>query len=243
MNSNLLDRFRPRLWPTLFTLLGLAILLSLGTWQAGRYFEKLEIEEERDRWAEKDPIEIGSLSEFEARAEPFRRVELRGRLDADRTFLFKHRTHDEKPGGWIGSVLQFEEGDGAVLVNRGWVHRERFDEIGDRAPPDEPATYVGLVHQPDDIIADDQMRRRLDEGLELDEKITEWDTLDLTAISSALPYKAPDTPTIVMLGSEHSEEPFPIASHEYVTEPYLTSERHLGYATFWYTTALALLAM
>ena len=237
-------RFRPRLWPTVATLLGLSILLSLGTWQFGRYLEKVDIEAQRARQVDKTPIDIHSLDEFEERSGPFRHVRLHGRLDPDFHLLFKHRTHEAKPGYWLGGVLRFERGEGAVLVNRGWVHRRRGDEFATDPPESGTQVFEGLVNVPRDIIADEDKRRKLQAGkLALDEGVSQWDTYDLAAISDALPYETPADPTIVVLGPDHSGDPYPVASYDYITEPYLTSERHLSYAVFWYTTALALIAM
>lgn len=237
-------RFQLRLWPTLGTLVGLSILISLGTWQLIRYLEKTELEEQRNERLDEDVVEVTSLADFEARAGGYNAVAIRGHLDPSYTFLFKHRVHDGKPGYWLGGVLRFAEGDGAVLVNRGWVHREHVDEVTDRTPPSEPRTFLGLVHAPDRIVPDTAMRQAVEAGqVDLKESVTEWDTYDLESIADALPVETPEDAMIVVLGPEHSQEPYPVASFDYVTEPYLTSERHLSYVLFWYATAIALLSM
>ena len=237
-------RFRIRFWPTLATVVGLIVLLSLGTWQLVRYFEKLEMEAEREERLEDSVVEADSLAAFKEKAAGYDSVALRGEFDPDYTFLFKHRVHDGKPGYWIGGVLRFARGDGAVLVNRGWVHREQVEEAAKSPPPQGVQTYVGMVHAPDRIIADTATRNALEANkIDLADEVTEWDTYDLEGVADALPHNLPDEPLIVVLGPEHSREPFPVASLDYITEPYLTSERHLGYVLFWYATAIALLSM
>lgn len=237
-------RFQLRLWPTLGTVVGLSILISLGTWQLSRYLEKIELEAQRSERLDEDIVEASSLADFEAGAGAYNAVAVRGQLDPRYTFLFKHRVHDGKPGYWLGGVLRFAEGDGAVLVNRGWVHREHIDEIANREPPANTRVYLGLNHAPNRIVADTAMRQGLASGaVELQDAVTEWDTYDLEAIAGALPFETPDDPSIMVLGPDHSRDPYPIASFDYVTAPYLTSERHLSYVLFWYATAIALLAM
>jgi surfeit locus 1 family protein len=237
-------RFRLRLWPTVGTLVGLAILVSLGTWQTNRFIEKLDVETERDARLGAEPIQIRSLADFEQRAASFRPVALLGELDPDYAFLFNHRVHDGTPGYWLGGVLRFADGDGAVLVNRGWVHRDEALRVAKAPPPTGTDRYRGLVHVPRRVVADTHMRERLDTGQSaLDGEPTEWDTYDIEAINDALPHTMPDEPAIVVFGPEQTLHPYPIASFEHVTAPFMTSERHLGYAVFWYTTALALLAM
>lgn len=237
-------RFILRFWPTAATVVGLALLLSLGTWQFGRYLEKLDLEEQREARRDEAPLEIESLADFEERAEPYSKVVLRGQLDPDFTFLFKHRVHDGEPGYWLGGVLRFADGKGAALVNRGWVHREEARSIAQQPASTDTGHFMGMVHTPPEIVADKRMREKLDSGaLDLRGEVTEWDTYDLEAITDALPMPTPTPPNIVVLGPEHTQHPYPVATYDYVTEPYLTSERHLGYAVFWYATGLALLGM
>jgi surfeit locus 1 family protein len=237
-------RFRLRFWPTLGTFVGLVLLVSLGTWQLTRYLEKVEIEAERDVRLDESLVKADSLADFRENASPYNAVALRGELDPDHTFLFKHRVHEGSPGYWIGGVLRFAKGDGAVLVNRGWVHREDAREFAKEPPPGGEQTYVGVVHVPERIIADPPTRDALERGeLVLARDVTEWDTYDLEGISEALALPHPGEPTIVVLGPDHSRHPYPIASVDYVTEPYLTAERHLSYVVFWYATAIALLSM
>lgn len=241
---SIFSRFRLRFWPTLGTLVGLILLVGLGTWQYRRHLEKADLEEQREQRLDDAPEEIDSLADFDARARAYSPVVLHGRLDSDHVFLFKHRVHDGEPGYWLGGVLRLGSEDGAVLVNRGWVHREEAERIAEIEPPTEPQRFEGLVHAPPEIIADDEMREALQAGeFDLSDRVTQWESYDLIGIRDHLPFQTPDTPAVVVLGPEHSQEPYPVASYDYVTEPYLTAERHLGYAVFWYVTGLALLAM
>lgn len=242
-------QFKPRFWPTLGTIVGLALLLALGTWQTLRYFEKLAIEAERAAHLTDARIQVKSLAEFQQKARSYSPIEVRGSLDPDYVFLFKHRTHDGgKPGYWVGGVLRFAEGPGALIVNRGWVHRNSAQELAAEPLDTELKSYNGLVYQPQRVIADEGTRAELKRG-ELALKtspqgeVVEWESYDITGIAQALSVETPTTPTILVLGPEHSEYPYPVASLEYVTQPYMTSERHLGYLSFWYLTALGLLGM
>ena len=233
-------RFRLRLWPTLGTLLGLALLLTLGTWQFSRYQQKAELEQQRDSQLTQEPLDIRALSDF---AGNFQRVQLYGRVDPDHLFLFKHRTLDGDPGGWLGALFELEDG-GIVLLNLGWLHREQFERIDlsvlDRYEP----PLIGLLHRPSRIIADEDVRTRLaDSGALPKGEVISFDSYDLEAIQDAVATRTLEEPSIVVLDSDHTKQPYPIASFDHVTQPYLTAERHLGYAVFWYVTGLALLAM
>lgn len=242
-------QFKPKLWPTLGTAVGLAMLLALGTWQTVRYFEKREIEAERAAHVDDARIQVDSFAQFQQKARSYSPIEVRGHLDPDYTFLFKHRTHNGgQPGYWVGGVLRFAQGPGALIVNRGWVHRDSAAELAAIPPSSDTQTFTGLVYQPQRVISDDDTRAQLKSG-EIQLKNTpetlpvEWETYDLSGIAQALSIETPATPTILVLGPEHTRYPYPIASLEYVTQPYMTAERHLGYLTFWYLTALGLLGM
>ena len=236
--------FRTSFWPTAATLVGLAMLLSLGTWQYSRYRQKLRLEAERHQRMKGDSVRVDSLAAFDKNTGPFSPVEVRGHLDPRYTFLFAHRFHNGKPGYWIGGVLRFDSGKGAVLVNRGWVHVRDAHEFVKTPPSDTTQVFEGLVDQPERIIADDDTRKELAAGkIHLDGQVTEWETFDLKAVSDALPFDMPPKPTVVILGPKHSGNPYPVASFDYITHPYLTSERHLSYAVFWFATAIALLSM
>lgn len=235
--------FHFRFWPTVGTLVGLAIVVSLGTWQLTRYLAKLEIEAERDARLEKPPARIDDLTDVDPDALNYRRVRATGRLDPAYTFIFKHRTHEKRPGVWLGGVLRLGDG-GALLVNRGWVHVEHAEALAATPPRGDAQTFEGLFHVPPRIIADEAMRQRLEAGeAGLTDEPTAWDSVDLTAIYDALPYETPDQPAVVMLGPAHSGEPYPIAGYDTVAEPYLTSDRHMGYVVTWYGLALALVGM
>lgn len=252
MNQPRRLQFRPKLWPTLGTVVGLALLIALGTWQTVRYFEKLELEAARAAHLGDTPLEIDSLSQFKEHARSYSPIEVHGHLDPNYVFLFKHRTHDGgKPGYWIGGVLRFAQGPGALIVNRGWVRLRDAAELAAEPLDTQVQTYTGLVYQPQRVIADDDTRAALKRGeirlaKTADSKPVEWETYDITGIAQALKaegIETPQTPTVLVLGPEHSEYPYPIASLEYVTQPYMTSERHFGYLSFWFLTALGLLAM
>ncbi|MGM0557144.1 MAG: SURF1 family protein [Myxococcota bacterium] len=233
-------QFRLRLWPTLGTLIGLSLLMSLGTWQFSRYQHKNELEQLRDDRLDAAPKVAASVEEL---PDNFTRVEIEGQLDQDHLFLFKHRTDDGKPGGWLGAVFRLEEG-GAVLVNLGWVHRENYDRLSHDLLERYTPPLNGLFHQPARMVADDALRARLSNADALpDGELVELDSYDLEGLQRAYDAPMPDVPSIVVLGPDHAKQPFPRASFEHVTQPYLTAERHLSYAVFWYVTGLALLGM
>ncbi len=231
-------------WPTLWALVGLAILVGLGSWQTSRYLDKRDREQLLAERSERPPLETASLSALEREANAHRSVRLRGELQPDTKIVVKHRTYNGDPGVWLLQPFELADG-GRVLVNRGWFPFEMArDELADQgnSPLEGPAT--GLLHRLPKVVADEDRRAELDsQEASLAGRTTDWDTLDVTAMYEHLPGPAPETPVVVVLDDSHAGERYPIATTEHVTEPYLTSGRHLSYALFWFAVAIALVAM
>ncbi|MBA2662186.1 MAG: SURF1 family protein [Bradymonadaceae bacterium] len=237
-----MSRFRVSLWPTLATLVGLSILLSLGTWQSLRYLEKSADEAQRDERRVLALSDIHALSDL-GPALDYRQVRVHGRVDPAHTFLIKHRTHLGKPGFWLISALVLDGQQEMLLVNRGWLPYREGRELAQGLRGSDEEVFVGLVHTLERVIADQRLRERIQVGTIEPEELVELDTYDLTAILGTLPMPTTTRPVIITLTDAHSGAPYPIASTDQITAPYLTADKHLGYATTWYTMALALLAM
>ena len=244
MSATRRPTFRPRLWPTLGTLAALALLLSLGTWQYRRYEEKLALEITRSQRLDVPPVTLQTLEGRDLEELNYRNVTVRGRLDPSRTILFKHRQLQKRPGFWLASPLRLESG-GVLLVNRGWVPFDRGAELAEQLPGSaEPADYTGLLHLLPRNIPDTKTRQALARGqLDLTSGPSQWDTYDVEGIYEALPQEPVHERAVLVLGPSHSGDPFPVASAEHVTQPYMTAERHKGYFIFWFTTAGALVML
>lgn len=241
-----IGRFRAQLWPTLATLIGLAMLLSLGTWQFTRYAAKEVLETQQAAKIDLPTVPVQSLAEFTADAVDHRRILATGSLDLDYVFLIKHRIFRGNPGFWIVTPLRLAGDDQAILVNHGWIPKENGEEVAKAfiARADHPKSYEGLVHVLGYVVADRSLRERLAAGHSpAGEPLTYVESYDIEAIASALPYTVNERPVVFTLDPRHTGAPYPIASFDHITEPYLSAEKHLGYAITWYSLALALIAM
>jgi len=225
-------RFQLKIFPTLGTLLGLAILLSLGTWQANRYLWKLDIEERRDARMAEDPVLVRSLEDVTRPENDYRHVEAEGRFENSLSVVFKFRTLKGKSGYWVATPLVFEDGS-ALLVQRGWVPVHVDPKS---LQLESPTRVKGVLFALDRVIPDD-LGREAYKTLEPNQ-LTAWNTFDVDAVYDAWPFRRPDGPVILVLTENEDEDIF--ATLEHVTEPYMTSEKHLGYSITWYTLAVGL---
>lgn len=236
--------FEMGLWPTFWMLVGLAMLLSLGTWQTSRYLDKKQRETLLEQRAAEPTLEVDSLESLDPDEHAQRSVRLRGEVGTETNLVIKHRTYNGDPGVWVLQPFEFADG-GTILVNRGWfpfeMARENLDELADSPIRGEP---TGLLHRLPKVVADDEQRQKLDGAQpDLAGRTTEWETIDVESMYEHLPAPTPESPLLVVLDETHTGERYPIATTDHVTEPYLTSGRHLSYALFWYAVAIALVAM
>lgn len=120
-----MTRFRPGLWPTLLTLPALAVLLGLGIWQLQRLEWKENLIARVEERLTQAPIALPE--EF---SEPedltYTPVVVEGRYLHDRELYWGSRLRDGEVGYHV--VTPFELADGRqVLIDRGWVPRDRRD--------------------------------------------------------------------------------------------------------------------
>lgn len=151
------DRLRRGLLaPGLATLIGVAILVALGTWQLQRLAWKADLTQRMEQRAAAEPGPIvpeSGWGEWDAEADEFRRVRVGGTFLHDRETL----VHGLRPDGQ-GPILQgfyvftpLRLADGAmVIVNRGFVPTELKDPAR-RAEGQiaGPTTVTGLVRAPE----------------------------------------------------------------------------------------------
>ncbi len=112
-------RFRPSLWPTLFTLPTLIVLVALGVWQVQRLHWKEALIEERQM---RSALPAAALPEHIAAPEDleYTPLKVRGQFHHDRELFLAARTLNGRVG--LHVVTPFELADGRVLmIDRGWI--------------------------------------------------------------------------------------------------------------------------
>ena len=240
--------FRPKLIPTLATLLGLVILLALGSWQLGRYYEKLDIEAQLAEKTALPPAALEHLELSPANLEKlsYRTISIQGTLDLDYAVLFKHRQYQHRPGYWIAAPLVLEDGQHAIWTNLGWLPFDQGPELAaelQKKPTPGPITYTGLLYKLPQNITDTRSRQKFADASSIKGALSQWHSYDIEALLTRTPYEMGETPAVLVLDASHNGDPFPLASNDTITQPYMTAERHQGYFLFWYSTAGALLLL
>ena len=143
-------RFRPTLWPTVFTIPALIMLLTLGTWQLDRLkWKRALIANFETKIAQPLVLAPESVSDWDAWR--FRRVTITGVYQHEKEILITGKTFEGTAGFHV--VTPFLADDGRViLVNRGWIP-EKLSERKQR-----PETLIQGLVKVEGILRQDKRR-------------------------------------------------------------------------------------
>jgi surfeit locus 1 family protein len=210
--------------PTIFTLIGLALLVGLGTWQVQRLGWKTALIARREAGAAAAPLELPRTL-AEASALEYRRVRAEGRFLHERE-LYLHATDASGEAGYhIVTPLALARG-GTVLVDRGFVpERLKAPETRAAANGGGPVEVTGLLRLPPAgkaswFVPDNQPGRN------------EWFTLDPMAMAQAA--RVSDAlPFFIDAGATPNPGGFPVGGQTPLDLP----NHHLQYALTWYALA------
>jgi surfeit locus 1 family protein len=214
---------RGLLWPSLFWLVLLAILVALGTWQVQRLHWKEGLIAQREAAIAGPPIPLPA-TRAAAQALEFHHVELDGRFE-NRGELYLHAiSHDGEPGFHVVTPFTLSVGR-TIFVDRGFVPEDRRDpatraggELNGRV------TVTGLLRLPAArsswFLPDNEPAKNL------------WFSIDLPAMAAAdhvsdvMPFYV-DADTAPLPGG------LPVGGQTYAKLP----NDHLQYALTWYGLA------
>ena len=119
--------------PTLAALAIVALLVSLGRWQTNRAQEKEARQALLEARTREPPLALGGSS-GPAEALLYRRVRTRGRWIPEGQIFIDNQVREGRAGFSVVAPLRLAGGDGAVLINRGWIARTnaypRAPEVG-----------------------------------------------------------------------------------------------------------------
>lgn len=224
--------FRPRLIPSLITLLLLPVLVSLGFWQLDRAEQKFSARELRAQRLEQSPKPLAA-GDTDAGGMLARRVLARGHFDLQHQFLLQNQLYREQPGYQVYTPLRLSEEVG-VLVDRGWTaaHFGR-QEAPDLSGSAERLALTAVVDTPPSI------------GLKLGEPdggAKTWPRrvqyLDLDWAQRQLDYRL--LPYVLLpldLSERHLVQN---RKPEQIGERGMPPEKHVSYAVQWFALAFAL---
>jgi len=209
-----------------------AVCVRLGFWQLSRWDEKKTENARRAAAMAAAPVRAGSEL-LRADSPPALQLEVHGRYDETRQILLSARTHDGSPGVHVVTPLRFDDGAGAVLVNRGWLYAGdastarplEYPEPGER-------TVIGVAAVIPHGMAGPPWRASMQDSA------TVWSArwLDADSIAARFPY-----PVASIVVNELPGEGVPATPARIEPRP-LDETMHVSYAVQWFLFATILVA-
>jgi surfeit locus 1 family protein len=225
-------RFRPRLIPTIATLLTLPILVNLGLWQSRKAEQKQILQLIYEKRGTSEPVKIGAdpLVVEEIR---YSRVVVSGQYEPSYQILLDNQIYKGQAGYHVITPLHINGNNMRILVNRGWIpmgkDRSTLPVIDTPSGEieltgfahDQSGKYIELTH-PDAATTSWQ-------------KV--WQNLDLKLYKAAVPFPIQSVTILLDPASP---------AGGYVREwpkPDARIEVNRGYAVQWYLMSLTLVVI
>lgn len=221
-------QFRPKLIPTLVTLILLPVLISLGFWQLSRTAEKRAILVEQEKKRQLPPLHIKE-EETSQDAVEFRNLIATGNYLTDYQILVDNKVHQGAVGYYVVTPLLIEGTNMAVLVNRGWVKAtDRRDVYPAIETPEGKITIYGTAkYKTKDIFTfNDQNRLGKDWPA-----LVRW--IDIEDLDKDIPY---NLFAFLLLQTPEPNQDY-VRDWKSVNSP---PEKNMSYAVQWFTLAAAL---
>jgi len=235
LNNIMISRLfrRPWIFITVLVIIAALVMIRLGIWQLDRLEQRRsfntrvlsQIDEPILRLT--DDVISGTIEELE-----FRTVRVNGQYDFANTLVLGNQIWDDQIGVNLLTPLVISETQHVILVNRGWIP---FEDWENRTISDYDETG---------IVAVEGMLRRTQTQLGLRDCLDEtagktpfqvW-CLDLEGISTHLPYEL--LPVYLIQAPESAQTQSPL---RVIPEIELSEGPHLSYAIQWFTFSAILL--
>lgn len=221
-------RFKPTLWPTLFTIPAVLFMLALGTWQVQRLYWKLALIEQFETRVAAEPVQPPERVEnFEEMR--YRRIALRGEFLHDKEVLLTGKLFKGTTGFHVVTPLRLSDGR-TLLVNRGWIPDKR------KLRENRPSTLVEGPVDVEGIVRDPSLKSVFVVANEPEREI--WLTVDIDVIARERGLPDLSNYYVDALRPEGALV-FPVGATRVIS----VHNDHLQYAITWFTLAIALMVI
>ena len=139
--------FKPLLWPTVFTVISLSILISLGTWQIKRLIWKQNLINFYLNQFENKVINLNQENYLNEEMQ-FRQIVAKGKFLNKSEIQITGKTYEGNAGFHVITPFEMENGQ-IILANRGWVSEKyKLPDARKFSLIDKIVTIKGIVRLP-----------------------------------------------------------------------------------------------
>ena len=128
-------KYDPEWRITVFTVLLVPLMVSLGFWQLQRADEKAALSAAFEQRQAQRPAPLSDLLAIPMQSLAYTPTRLSGRFLRDEYFLLDNRMYNGRFGYEVLSILQLDGDGGVALVNRGWVAGDASRRELPQVPP------------------------------------------------------------------------------------------------------------
>jgi surfeit locus 1 family protein len=219
-------KFHPTLWPTVFTIPALILLLGLGTWQVERLHWKEALIAERTARSTGAPIALPP-DNADPKGYDFTKTQVTGHFLNDKEMYLAARSLNGNVGYQV--VTPFVLGSGrAILVNRGWIPDDR------KLPASRAAGELQGTVTVDGLLRGNQAQSWLVPDNEPQNNV--WFYVDVPAMAKWAGLSDVHGTYYIEAGPAPSPGGLPIGGQSHTDLP----NNHLQYAITWYSFAVSL---
>ena len=217
---------------TLIVLAGTALCVRLGIWQLDRLEQRRAFNAQFESARAQTVLDLNTEMPADIAEMEWRAVTVTGEYDFTNQVAVRNQYYGSQYGYHLLTPLRF--GEGAVLVDRGWIPADGNSSPLDWHQYDEP----GMVNLSGQIRLGRAKASLLgvpDPLPENGERLDVWNNADLTRIAAQVPY--PILPVYIQPETDAADTDPPIPSQPEIE---LTEGPHFGYALQWFTFATIL---
>ncbi|WP_420548211.1 SURF1 family protein [Curvivirga sp.] len=223
-------RFQFKLIPTLMAVPALIIIFGLCFWQVQRLQWKNDLIDKMISRANSPAAELpaGSLDEEDTEFRPFT---VRGIFDHEHEIYLVNRSLNGNPGVHVLTPLVREDGQGAILVNRGWAP---FEDGRDKKE-NRVAGLVGGIQEVSGLLRFPKGRNMFIPDNDLTKNV--WFYIDMEQAKEAVGYDLADY--YLLSADDQVPGGFPIGKQWHLK----LANNHLQYAITWFSLGITLLVI
>lgn len=216
------SRFRFRWIPTVVFALPIPLLVYLGLWQVDRAAQKSRLAKEQVERAQMPPFELDGNSLITPDMS-FRKVKVRGQLEAKGRIFIENRKHGDQTGFHVVTPLRLEQSQVRILVNQGWIPATKDQSIPALETTSDRVEVIGWLEKPSPPA--------LSMHIKAEKLGNRWPYLTIELFSSRVPYEV--FPYVILQDSDGGQ-----GFIRNWTRPAPLPEMHIGYAIQWFAFAI-----